>query len=186
MGVVNAPAIPASLVAQANTTEENVLVVITGGTMTNVSVNGVTAGSGAGTYLVPTGGSITMTYSVAPTWTWTTVVANPAVPATTVALANPTGQWVDVAISGGTVTAVNVNGTQVASGTGVNVAVPPGGNISITYSAAPTWIWTNPAEYGYVPTYSAENIQLINELGQLPWPAHSVGGEPGLGEAVSN
>lgn len=185
MGVVNAPAIPASTVAQVNTTEENVLVVITGGTMTNVSVNGVTAGAGAGTYLVPTGGSITMTYSVAPTWTWTTVVANPAVPASTVALANPTGQWVNVAISGGTLTFVFVNGVQVGTTAG-NYAVPPGGNISITYSVAPTWVWTNPAEYGYAPTYSASNMQLINEMGQLPWPAHSVGGEPGLGEAVSN
>jgi hypothetical protein len=53
-----------------NPTGQFVSVSIVGGTMTNVSVNGVTAGAGAGNYMLPPGGSITMTYSVAPTWTW--------------------------------------------------------------------------------------------------------------------
>lgn len=68
---VASPSVPASTVAQSNPNPFTVQVVISGGTMTNVSVNGTTAGTGAGTYLVPAFGSITMTYTVAPTWAWT-------------------------------------------------------------------------------------------------------------------
>lgn len=64
------PAVPGSTTPVTNTATLPAQVVITGGTMTNVSVNGVTVGTGAGTYTVPAGGTITMTYSVAPTWTW--------------------------------------------------------------------------------------------------------------------
>jgi hypothetical protein len=67
------PSVPASTVAQANQYANAVLVTITGGTMTNVSVNGSTVGTGAGTYVLPALGSITMTYTVAPTWAWTAV-----------------------------------------------------------------------------------------------------------------
>lgn len=38
--------------------------------MTAVVINGVTVGAGAGTYTLPAGQSITLTYTVAPTWTW--------------------------------------------------------------------------------------------------------------------
>lgn len=65
------PGIPASTVPVTNTSPLPATVVISGGTMTNVSVNGVTVSAGAGTYTVPAGGTITMTYTVAPTWTWT-------------------------------------------------------------------------------------------------------------------
>ena len=64
------PAMPASTVGLVSGVDRTVTVVITGGTMTNVSVNGATVGTGAGTYTVPAFGTITMTYSVAPTWTW--------------------------------------------------------------------------------------------------------------------
>ena len=71
------PAVPASTVNQQNTNAFPVLVTLTGGTMTNVSVNGQTVGTGApGPYLVPSGGVIAMTYTVAPTWVWAN--ANPA------------------------------------------------------------------------------------------------------------
>ncbi len=43
---------------------------VTGGTVTGVDVNGVSAGTGDGTYTVPAGQTISLTYSVAPTWTW--------------------------------------------------------------------------------------------------------------------
>lgn len=112
-------------------------------------------------------------------------VTTPAVPASTVAQSNDTGQWVDVTVTGGTMTNVSVNGTTVGAGAG-NYALPPGGTISMTYTVAPTWAWANPLDTGQVPTYSAENLRLINEIGDLPWPAHSEGGEAGLGEAVSN
>lgn len=69
------PAVPASTVAVTNTTQLTATVVVTGGTMTNVSVGGVTVGAGAGTYTVPAGQAITMTFTVAPTWTWTLATA---------------------------------------------------------------------------------------------------------------
>lgn len=190
MAILNPPAIPASTVAQANTTEEDVLVVITGGTMTNVSINGATVGTGAGTYLLPPGGSITMTYSVAPTWTWQTVVANPAIPASGTALANPTGEDVNVTVSGGTVTNITVTNqygasATVASGTPATFSVPQGGSVTMTYSVAPTWIWTNPLDL-LVQGPAAEDTAPINEEAELPDPAYTADGEAGLGEAVSN
>jgi hypothetical protein len=43
-----------------------------GATITNVSINGVTVGTAAGTYVVPAYGSISIAYTVAtPTWAWT-------------------------------------------------------------------------------------------------------------------
>jgi hypothetical protein len=74
-GGFTTPAVPASLTPVTNTSGLTATVVITGGTMTNVSVNGVTVGAGAGTYTVPAGGTITLTYTVAPTWTWTPATA---------------------------------------------------------------------------------------------------------------
>jgi hypothetical protein len=57
-------------VPQSNSFPYTVYVTVTGGTVTNVSVNGATAGTGPGTYAVPAGGTIALTYSVAPTWNW--------------------------------------------------------------------------------------------------------------------
>lgn len=65
------PAVPASTTPVTNTSLLPASVVITGGTLTNVSVNGVTAGTGDGAYTVPAGQTIAVTYTVAPTWTWT-------------------------------------------------------------------------------------------------------------------
>ncbi len=64
------PTVPATTVAQQNPYSQPVQVVITGGTITAVIVNGVTVGTAAGTYYVPAYGSISITYSVAPTWAW--------------------------------------------------------------------------------------------------------------------
>jgi hypothetical protein len=82
------PAVPASGVAVQNTNLYPVDVTITGGTVTAVVVNGVTVGTGDGTYLVPVAGSISMTYSVAPTWVW--------------ADANPTGSPTTAVVLGRT------------------------------------------------------------------------------------
>lgn len=67
--------------------------------------------------------------------------AAPAMPASTVALRNPTWRDCAVTITGGTVTAITVDGvaTGLTSGT---VIVPSGRKIAITYSVAPTWVWT--------------------------------------------
>jgi hypothetical protein len=65
------PGVPASTTPVTNTSPLPATVVISSGTLTNVSVNGVTVGTGDGTYTVPSGQTISITYSVAPTWTWT-------------------------------------------------------------------------------------------------------------------
>lgn len=68
---LTAPAVPASGTPVTNPASLPAQVVISGGTLSNVSVNGATVGTGDGTYTVPPGAAITLTYSVAPTWTWT-------------------------------------------------------------------------------------------------------------------
>lgn len=76
---VATPAVPASLALVQNTTHYDVIVTITGGTMTRVAVgaagttyaNCTTEGTGAGVYVIPPDGVIGMTYTVAPTWAWT-------------------------------------------------------------------------------------------------------------------
>lgn len=70
-GGLTAPAVPGSGTPVPNPSSVPITVVVTGGTVTNVVINGVSAGSGDGTYNLPPGAPITLTYSVAPTWTWT-------------------------------------------------------------------------------------------------------------------
>lgn len=65
------PAVPATTVPVTNTSPLPATVVVSGGTGTNVAINGVAQGTFDGTYTVPSGGTITLTYSAAPTWTWT-------------------------------------------------------------------------------------------------------------------
>lgn len=70
---ITAPAVPATGVAQQNLNASPVQVVISpnGATITAVTINGVVAGTAAGTYIVPGFGSIAISYTVAiPTWTW--------------------------------------------------------------------------------------------------------------------
>lgn len=77
---VPSPAVPATTVKQVNNTGQYAYVVVTGGTLTQVNVydqagNQITglSGTAAGTYLVPPGCSVSITYSVAPTWAWANV-----------------------------------------------------------------------------------------------------------------
>lgn len=65
-----APAVPASGTVLANPFSNPVTVYVAGGTVTVVAVNGTATGVVAGAIRVPVGESITLTYSVAPTWTW--------------------------------------------------------------------------------------------------------------------
>jgi hypothetical protein len=69
-GTVSAPGVPASTTPLISTYNIPVLVTLTGGTLSNVTINGVTAGTAAGTYVLPAYGTITLTYGSAPTWTW--------------------------------------------------------------------------------------------------------------------
>lgn len=77
---VNPPAVPATTVLATNPTQLAASVVITGGTLTVVKTGtagtasyaaATQVGTTAGTYIVPPGGVIGITYTVAPTWTWT-------------------------------------------------------------------------------------------------------------------
>jgi hypothetical protein len=67
---VTTPGVPATTVPVVSTFNYTVKVTITGGTMSNVVINGVSVGTGAGTYILPAFGTITLTYTVAPTWNW--------------------------------------------------------------------------------------------------------------------
>lgn len=68
-------------------------------------------------------------------------VTAPSVPATTVDHQNTFWRDAAVTVTGGTVTVIAVDGvaTGLTSGT---VIVPSGKNITLTYSSAPSWIWT--------------------------------------------
>lgn len=65
------PSVPLTTVPVTNTSPLPATVVVSGGTGTNVSINGVLQGTFDGTYTVQPGQTIALTYSVAPTWTWT-------------------------------------------------------------------------------------------------------------------
>ena len=67
---ISTPGFPASTTPVLNTFPYTIYATITGGTLTNVLVNGVSVGTTAGTYAVPVNGTISITYSVAPTWSW--------------------------------------------------------------------------------------------------------------------
>jgi hypothetical protein len=65
------PAVPASLTAVANTTGQDISVILTGGTVTHIAVNGTDRGTTTpAQVMVPNAGSITLTYSAAPVWAW--------------------------------------------------------------------------------------------------------------------
>jgi hypothetical protein len=65
----------------------------------------------------------------------------PAVPATTVTATNTSGQTMNVEITGGTVTAVKVDGVTVGGRTSGMFRVRNGSTIAWVGSAAPTWQW---------------------------------------------
>jgi hypothetical protein len=118
-------------------------------------------------------------------------VTTPAIPGSAAPQANSTGQNVDCALTGGTVSNVTVTSAQgvsatVATSTPCNYLIPPGGTHTITYSIVPTgMVWSDPLDLSQ-ENYSAENLGLINQLTDEPEPAHPEGGETGLGIGVEN
>jgi Pectate lyase superfamily protein len=71
VGSTTAPGIPSSTTALTNPFWRDAMVTITGGTVTGIAVDGVTQlVATPGTVLVPSGKTITLTYSSAPTWQW--------------------------------------------------------------------------------------------------------------------
>jgi hypothetical protein len=118
-------------------------------------------------------------------------VTTPAIPASATPQANISGQNVDCALSGGTVSNVTVTNAAgvsatVATSSPCNYLIPDGASHTITYSVVPTGMaWTDPLDLS-VSTYSAENLGLLNEETDLSLPAHPEGGESGLGIGVEN
>lgn len=189
------PAVPASTVTYLNNTGQTAYVTVIGGTVTNISVNGSTV-SGGSNYMatVPAGQTIAITYSVAPTWYWSTFT--PAVPASGTAIANPTGQDITVILASGTTTHITVNGTDRATTTPAFVMLPNGESISLTYSVAPVWAWMDYLDlpnndslgtaYGSGNTIPPSGVAGYDALNSLPYAVHAEAGEPGLGFGVSN
>lgn len=65
------PAVPASGTAVANTTGQDISVILAGGTTTHITVNGTDrATTTPANVMLPAGESITLTYSEAPVWAW--------------------------------------------------------------------------------------------------------------------
>lgn len=109
-----APAVPASTVAAQNNTNQNYSVVISAGTLTQVSVNGIVVGTADGTYIVPPGGFISITYTVAPTWTWTATQTSPYFTGSTVPGSSFTlGQNVNIGYYPGTKAVLLQPGEQI-------------------------------------------------------------------------
>lgn len=64
------PAVPASTTPLTNPFYKHCTVRVIGGTVSAIAVDGQATGATSGLVRVPTGKTITLTYSVAPTWTW--------------------------------------------------------------------------------------------------------------------
>lgn len=65
-----APAVPASAAAFTNNFGSDAAVFVNGGTVSAVAIGGTATGQTSGEFRVPSGQTITLTYTVAPTWTW--------------------------------------------------------------------------------------------------------------------
>jgi hypothetical protein len=64
------PAVPGSGTAQVNTSYRDATVQVVGGTVSQIAIAGVNTGLTSGMFRVPSGKTIAVTYTVAPTWTW--------------------------------------------------------------------------------------------------------------------
>jgi len=70
VGNFTAPALPASTVAYTNSYGYPCQVQISGGTVTQITLDGVATGMTSFFGIIPPGGTIAITYSSAPTWKW--------------------------------------------------------------------------------------------------------------------
>jgi len=169
------------------------------GTLGHTYVNGSSV-STAAAYMatLQPGDKISLGYSGGTVvWYWSPYT--PAVPATTVPVANTTGKNLAVAFPGaGTVTVIHVNGvtTNVQQDASLPVALPPGAAIDMTYSAAPVWAWLDPLDlslansngtvYAQPNTVAPTGAAGYSPLNTLPYAAHAEGGLAGWGVGISN
>jgi hypothetical protein len=71
---VSTPGVPSSTTAQSNNTAQKVMVAVKGGTVSDVKRNSTSVfGQSNVTVILEPGDTITLTYSAAPTWTWTPI-----------------------------------------------------------------------------------------------------------------
>ncbi len=70
-GNAGVTAVPTSAAATLNPYFRDAYVTIIGGTVSAIAVDGQTLGITSGSVVVPTNKTITLTYTVAPSWTWT-------------------------------------------------------------------------------------------------------------------
>ena len=211
--IIQPPVLATSPAGTTNATTNNtgetayVTVAANGATMANYWVGAVSVATSAAqfTMTVPPGGTCALQYTVAvPVWLWSPYT--PAIPtsgtATTNLVTNNTGKSLAVAAWGGTTTYWYVNGTQVATTTPTSanpplaLPLPPGGTISVTYSAAPVWAWLDWPDlasvnsggtvYAQPNTVAASGAGGYSPLTALPYAVHAEGGLAGLGVGVSN
>jgi hypothetical protein len=71
LGPVGPPAVPASNAVFANPYWRSAEVKISGGAVSGIAIDGVNQLLTSGTHTVPSGHTITLTYTVAPSWVWT-------------------------------------------------------------------------------------------------------------------
>lgn len=202
--MIQQPAVPATSPAGTtnfvtNTTMQTAYVTVgaNGATMANYWVNAVSVATSAAQFMmtVPAGGTCALQYTVAtPVWYWSTFT--PAVPATTVAAVNTTGQDITVVLLGGTTTHIAVNGTDRGTTSPAQVMVPNGGSIAVTYSVAPVWAWMNflnldlldslGSAYASNNSVAATGVAGYSPVNALPYAAHAEGGMAGFAVGVSN
>jgi hypothetical protein len=191
------PAVPASTVAYTNTSGQTASVTIVSGTVTSVNVPAGGTQVAVATNFTATvlaGQTISVTYSVLPTWYWSTFT--PAVPASLTAVVNTTGQDISVVLAGGTVTHITVNGTDRGTTTPAFVMVPGGSTITLTYSVVPVWAWLNFLNLDLNDSlggvYNANNAVApsgasgYSPVNALPYAQHAATGAPGFGLGISN
>lgn len=70
VGGIAPPAIPASTVALTNPFGVDCMVTVFGGTVSAITISGTVTGLTSGAFRVPAGQTITLTYTVTPSWSW--------------------------------------------------------------------------------------------------------------------
>lgn len=70
VGHIASPAVPNTTVAYTNAFGVDCTVYVSGGTVTAIAIGGTATGLTSGTFRVPAGQTIAITYSVQPTWVW--------------------------------------------------------------------------------------------------------------------
>jgi hypothetical protein len=69
-GVGTTPSVPSSGTVYTNNSMTDATIYVSGGTVTAIAINGTATGLTSGMFRVPSQATITLTYSVAPTWVW--------------------------------------------------------------------------------------------------------------------